>query len=142
MEEHKSIWESVLQIIKNKLPLPSYKHWVECTHLQGLNESEKIAIIVVPDEFVRDWLEARYKTLFEETLYEVTKSNYQVVFVLETTSENGEMEYNDKGEKYERLVQRIERLEKQQDKIEKVAIEIASGQRRVSQLLEAMLQRE
>lgn len=70
-------WTQILHIISHKISKPSFDTWIKGT--QGIIEENKITVIC-NNEFQRDWLEERYRSLISATAEEVFGKEYKIVF--------------------------------------------------------------
>lgn len=131
-EQAESIWTSVLDKLKRKISRPSFETWLSSTAIQTVEDN--IIFVQVHNEFSRDWLEARYKSLIFEAIREVAGRTYDIEFV---TKENpyrneyssrtqlGSSEYEElksiimkQAEKIEGLDKKMKRMEKKRGKVE------------------------
>jgi chromosomal replication initiator protein len=78
-EQLAKIWQDTLLIIKGQLNAQTFKTWFSNTEPVSLSE-EKI-IIAAPNDFAREWLESRYVSLINGSLFEVIGAELQVDFV-------------------------------------------------------------
>ena len=65
------IWRSTLAALKERVPEPSFRTWLEGTRLREITEGRgKIAIaaVVVPSTFAAEWLRRRYSVAIAESL--------------------------------------------------------------------------
>ncbi|MHB1419272.1 MAG: chromosomal replication initiator protein DnaA [Bacillota bacterium] len=74
------IWQRTLDLMAEELSRPSFETWLKSTHLIDIQDN--VMIIVVPNEFAKDWLESRYQNLIRSTLQYVTGKPVQVKFTL------------------------------------------------------------
>lgn len=77
------MWEKTLSDIETKISKPSFETWLKSTKAIALNDDT--LFISAPNEFSRDWLESRYATLIEDTLFETTGENMKVKIVTTET---------------------------------------------------------
>lgn len=75
------LWQQVLSAIQGKLSKPSFDTWLKSTKANTFTES--VLVILVPNNFAREWLESRYAKLISATVYEVLDRSVEVKFVLE-----------------------------------------------------------
>jgi chromosomal replication initiator protein len=73
------IWQATLTEIEKKMSKPSFETWFKTTIPVSLNDN--VLVISVPNDFTKDWLDARYTALITQTLHEITRNNYQVHFI-------------------------------------------------------------
>ncbi len=83
-DELNHIWQETLKKIKEKLTNPSFKTWFSDTKPIEVNDKNQL-IIEVPNEFIKDWLQNRYKDLIAEILKTLTNNSWIPVFL--TTEE-------------------------------------------------------
>lgn len=74
------IWDKTLNIIKAELTEVSFNTWLKC--IEPLMISGDSVMLVVPNDFTKGILEARYQTLISNALKLVTSKKYLVEFVL------------------------------------------------------------
>src|SRR3989344_3968848 len=73
-----SLWEQILNNIKEKIPPQSFKNWLEPT--QVLSVSDTLLEIGVPNRFYEEWFQDNYLMLIKDTMRQLTKRNYEIVF--------------------------------------------------------------
>jgi len=78
-DELNHIWQETLKKIKEKLTNPSFKTWFSDTKPIELNDKNQL-IIEVPNEFIKDWLQNRYKDLIAEILKTLTNNPWVPFF--------------------------------------------------------------
>ncbi|SHK57843.1 chromosomal replication initiator protein DnaA [Clostridium cavendishii DSM 21758] len=77
-----NIWEQTLNIIKGEMSEVSFNTWIKsCQPLSIDNDTLKLS---VPNDFTKDILEQRYKSLLIQALKIVSSKNYSIDFLLET----------------------------------------------------------
>ena len=93
------IWNSVLEITKEKLPPQSYNSWFSQTRIIGL-ENNKIAISV-PGVFCKDWLEKHYIDFIQDILYRYLnfKKEIKIEFITSNQNYNNHPYYNNHPKK-------------------------------------------
>ncbi|MBM7557763.1 chromosomal replication initiator protein DnaA [Halanaerobacter jeridensis] len=79
-ENAEEIWEKTLEEIESQLSTPSFETWFQPTEILGIQKNT--ALIEVPNEFAKDWLETRYSKLIKESLLEVTDNSYEIKFII------------------------------------------------------------
>lgn len=92
VEQLDVLWEKVLEVIETKLSKPSFETWLQSTEISSLEDDN--LTIVAPNDFARDWLESRYSTLIQETLYEVVGEKLIIKFVTMPTNIETNLERN------------------------------------------------
>ncbi len=75
-----TIWENTLKVVKDELTEVSFNTWFKA--IEPVDISENSIILGVPNDFIKNILEARYVTLIFNALKEVTSVEYQVKFIL------------------------------------------------------------
>ncbi len=85
-EKTSFIWEEALKIIKSKLSKPSFDTWFKLTEIMSIDQDQ--IVIQVPNDFSREWLESRYVELIKDTLYQITKEEFNIYFVTPQTKDN------------------------------------------------------
>jgi len=70
------VWSKVLQKLQKDIPKPSFETWLSKTtgEVQG-----DTVVVHAPDEFARDWIDARYKDLIRKAANEVKGKDVNVV---------------------------------------------------------------
>jgi chromosomal replication initiator protein len=79
-EELEHIWQKTLNQIKEKIYNPSFNTWFSDIHPVSLTDDGQL-IIKVPDDFIKDWIESRYRNLIEEIICELTTNSYETIFL-------------------------------------------------------------
>ena len=77
----KQLWDKFLEVIKDKLSSISYDTWFKDTFIDRI-EDNKI-IVVVPMQLHKKNLNENYKDLINETINEITGTNFEFEFILE-----------------------------------------------------------
>ena len=93
-DELEHIWTETLNTIKKKLSNPSFNTWFSNTTPVGINEKDNL-IIKVPNDFIKDWIETRYKDLIEEIINNLTNNDWTLKLF---TPEELEQQNSDKNE--------------------------------------------
>jgi chromosomal replication initiator protein len=78
----KQVWLAALGELQVKVPGPSYQTWLKNTSIATLDE--KVAVIAVPSNFAKEWLEKRFSRLIAETLNNVLGHKIEVKFEVKT----------------------------------------------------------
>ncbi len=93
-----NIWEQVLGIMRKEVIQPIFDTWIKSTI--PLSMTDTTFEIGTPKQFIKEWIEARYATSFQNALQTVTQKPLQIKFtnldleeqdediILETTTEN------------------------------------------------------
>jgi len=74
-----AIWEQVLAIMAKEIIKPIFDTWIKSTI--PLSMTETTFEIGVPSQFMKDWIETRYKTKFQTVIQQVTEQPLEVKFV-------------------------------------------------------------
>ena len=82
MIDHQKIWQVVLAELELSIPKANFKTWFQNTSLSKIEEDTKTAVIMVPNNFTKNWLEKRYhknilKILEKATDGEIKKIRYE-----------------------------------------------------------------
>ncbi len=80
MEQLHILWKKTLDIIETKISKPSFETWLKSTQVISLEQND--LTIIAPNEFARDWLESRYSSLIQDTLYEVIGEKLNIKFII------------------------------------------------------------
>ncbi len=64
--KHYGVWENCLKVIKDNIPLQSFKTWFE--PIVPLKLDKNVLTIQVPSQFFYEWLEEHYITLLKKTI--------------------------------------------------------------------------
>jgi chromosomal replication initiator protein len=83
-EQLEKIWQDTLVIIKGQLNAQTFKTWFSNT--EPISMSEEKIIIAAPNDFAREWLESRYVSLINGSLFEVIGAELQVDFITRSGS--------------------------------------------------------
>ncbi|MBO8170006.1 MAG: chromosomal replication initiator protein DnaA [Thermoanaerobacteraceae bacterium] len=78
------LWQQALEILETELSKPSFETWLKNTELISFQNNK--AIISVPNEFAKDWLETRYYHLIKSTFELILKEEISLSFVLPNES--------------------------------------------------------
>ncbi|WP_257347297.1 DnaA N-terminal domain-containing protein [Pseudalkalibacillus decolorationis] len=78
-------WDEVLSFIEEKLSRPSFDTWFKST--KGEIDGDTLTI-VTGNDFSRDWLEARYRSLISEAFSKITGLTMNLTFKSEKISED------------------------------------------------------
>ncbi|NLN07945.1 MAG: chromosomal replication initiator protein DnaA [Firmicutes bacterium] len=71
------IWQATLAEIEKKISKPSFETWLKTTKPVSLHN--QTLVISAPNDFTKDWLQARYTDIIESSLQEVTDNTVQQV---------------------------------------------------------------
>lgn len=78
----KQVWQAALGELQVKVPGPSYQTWLKNTAISEFREGA--AVIAVPSNFAKEWLEKRFSKLIGETLNNVLGYKVEVLFEVKT----------------------------------------------------------
>ena len=74
------IWQLTLEELSKELNKPSFETWFNLTKPVSINN--RCLVIEVPNDFTKEWFEARYKNQIIKALNEITSEDYQVNFII------------------------------------------------------------
>lgn len=74
------VWEEALGIIETELSKPSFETWLKST--KPISLTSTLAIICVPNDFAKDWLESRYIQLIKGAIDTVANTDVTLKFIL------------------------------------------------------------
>jgi chromosomal replication initiator protein len=82
----KQIWQAALGELQVKVPGPSFQTWLKNTSIVALegNEGNRVAVIAVPSNFAKEWLENKFLKPISETLHNVLGYRVEVRFEVRT----------------------------------------------------------
>lgn len=89
MEQLPALWKNTLDIIETKISKPSFETWLKSTQISSLQNND--LTIIAPNEFARDWLESRYSTIIQDTLYELVGEKLNIKFIIPPSSSELDM---------------------------------------------------
>jgi chromosomal replication initiator protein len=81
-----NLWSSSLAILREQVPEPSFRTWLEGTRLYELEDRKSLrttATVAVPSTFAAEWLQNRYRELITETLARCLGRSVEVQFKVE-----------------------------------------------------------
>lgn len=78
MDQFSAIWNNVLTIMANEVAKTSFEAWLKDTKLDRVEGS--VLYIEVPNEFTRDWVEARYALALRKTVSHLTNKDWELRF--------------------------------------------------------------
>jgi len=79
MADLENIWKNILEDIKSKINLPTYKTWFE--HITPLTLKKNLLTISVNSSFAKEWLESRYLNLLSSSIKKVTNDSCKLKIV-------------------------------------------------------------
>ncbi|MBU2703154.1 chromosomal replication initiator protein [Sporomusaceae bacterium BoRhaA] len=92
-----AVWEQVLSIMKKEVIKPIFDTWIKSTI--PLSMTETTFEIGTPKQFIKDWLERRYRPMIEQTVQFVTKKPLEIIFTnLNLEDEEEEVETEETSE--------------------------------------------
>ena len=107
-------WSKVLEELKNKLTSLSFRTWFEETELYKLHNGK--AYILVPLPMHKTHLKTHYYDLVHSIIYEITNTDYDLIFMLKDEIENDDnLLFND-GENTNEIVIHKENKEESREK--------------------------
>lgn len=81
------VWDATLAILKEQVPEPSYRTWLESTQLreiQGRGPGIATAVVAVPSTFAAEWLQHRYGRIITDALMASLGHPVGLSFTVET----------------------------------------------------------
>lgn len=85
MENVHELWKYILVEMKELVSKPSYDTWLSKTKVRDVTDD--MMTVLVPNEFVRSWLDQRYKIVIKELISAMTGADLEVHFVIEGSEE-------------------------------------------------------
>jgi chromosomal replication initiator protein len=95
------LWQSVLNSLEEKISKPSFETWLRSTSIQSFTQSS--LTISTPNKFTKDWLESRYSTLIQKSIFDIIEKNLDLIFIdrsLNDKSDNNETDKNEKEDSF------------------------------------------
>lgn len=80
MDQLSTIWDDVLKLMESEVAKSSFEAWLKQTVPNRLEGST--LYVQVPNEFTRDWVEARYALALKKTLRHLTNQDWDLRFEL------------------------------------------------------------
>jgi chromosomal replication initiator protein len=77
----KQQWDKVLEKIATKINKPTYEAWVKPTF--PISMENNVLTISTPNDFAKDWLDARYKEHFRDAIKEVSEATVEIDFIVQ-----------------------------------------------------------
>lgn len=77
MREIERIWSDALQVISKKISKPAYETWF--TNIE-IEIDDDVITLKTKNDFSRDWLENRYKSLIFEAIRAVAGQTFEIEF--------------------------------------------------------------
>lgn len=84
---NKTIWLDTLTKIKLSISKSNYKTWFKETFLQEIN-SVGVALIAVPNQFTKNWMNEKFNQLITKNLIEVEPSIKKVEYIVKKNSDS------------------------------------------------------
>lgn len=81
LEKIDELWQKILDEMKSKISKPSYETWLSQTTVKGLVDRQ--LTVLVPNEFIKNWLDQRYREVIDTLLYEISGFELSVKFEIE-----------------------------------------------------------
>lgn len=73
------LWQSVLTMLQEKVSKNSFETWLRATEIRSFSPDS--LTILTPSKFSKDWLESRYATLIQKTIFDIIHRNLDLVFI-------------------------------------------------------------
>jgi chromosomal replication initiator protein len=77
--ELSDLWRKALSEIEKQISRPSFETWIKTA--KPIDFDDLTVVIEVPNEFAKDWLEARYYVLIKSSMEAVTNKEVNLAFV-------------------------------------------------------------
>ena len=77
------VWDGILGSIKGKLNNETFDTWFNSIRFESIDDSHRKIRLRAPNRVVRDWVNANYGTLVNQSLSEVQLSGYSLDWVLD-----------------------------------------------------------
>ncbi|NLO89790.1 MAG: chromosomal replication initiator protein DnaA [Clostridia bacterium] len=84
-----TLWKLTLDVLKREINRTSFETWLKPTQLLSIDNNR--AVIFVPNEFAKEWLEARYYRLIQSTLEEILKEELHIIFTTSYKTEDSSL---------------------------------------------------
>lgn len=94
-------WQNILHLLEQELSKPSFDTWLKSTKL--ISYTNHILIIVVPNEFAKDWLETRYFDLIKNTAAQVLNEDVSLSFIIQGHENSLEKPQHEKFKPYPKV---------------------------------------
>lgn len=90
LKEIHLVWNQTLEVLEQQLPQQNFEKWLKKT--KPLTFYDNLLVIAVQNEIAKDRIEARYGALLRKILWEVTRRNLELRFVVPKDSilQNGD----------------------------------------------------
>ena len=85
----KNIWEKAVDKLKSKISDQNINTWIK--PIQTKEISDDHIILEVPNKFIKDWVKENYNQIIGETLYEITKINFNIEIQINRNLKNKEV---------------------------------------------------
>ena len=76
MDQLSNLWDEVLAIMASEVAKSSFETWLKQT--EPIRAEGSTLYIQVPNEFTRDWVEARYALALKKTLRHLTNQDWDL----------------------------------------------------------------
>ncbi len=88
LQSAQQLWETALGELQLQVSRPNFETWLKGT--VGLHYEDRIFVVGVNNDFVREWLDVRLRSLISETLNKLTGEAVEVSFQLMSGSSESE----------------------------------------------------
>ncbi|WP_029914434.1 chromosomal replication initiator protein DnaA [Pelobacter seleniigenes] len=85
----KNIWEKAVDKLKSKISDQNINTWIK--PIQTKEISDDHIILEVPNKFIKDWVKENYNQIICETLYEISKINFNIEIQINRNLKNKEV---------------------------------------------------
>jgi chromosomal replication initiator protein len=89
LTDNKKLWENALAQIEQEISRASFVTWFKNTSIQKLDSG--VAYLLVPNTFVRDWLQNKYHSAILKSLREEVEGLRAVEYIINRSGNKGEM---------------------------------------------------
>ena len=77
------VWSSVIESLKAKLSNETFDTWFSLIEFHGVDHVEKTVNLKAPNEIVRKWVTTNFSSLLDQTLIELSLSEYSIGWITE-----------------------------------------------------------
>jgi chromosomal replication initiator protein len=102
VKDHTTVWDSCLQVIRDKVPIQSFKTWFE--PIRPVKLDQDALTIQVPNHFFYEWLEEHYVNLLKSSIRKELGANgrlqYQILMDQPLGKKKKEDENSELGKSY------------------------------------------
>ncbi len=85
----KNIWEKAVDKLKSKISDQNINTWIKPIQTKEILDDH--IILEVPNKFIKDWVKENYNQIICETLYEISKTNFNIEIQINRNLKNKEI---------------------------------------------------